>query len=427
MTQTPGGETTRAASSDRYLARFADHTIEHYLESLPGLLIVGPRAVGKTTTAGRHAKTIIRLDKPSEAEPFTADADAALRGLEEPVLIDEWQLVPEVLGAIKRSIDDDMRPGRYIVTGSVRAELSTPTWPGTGRLVRVPMFGLTVREQLERSDRSSLMRKLIEEGTGAHVSVRDAPDLRGYLELALRSGFPDPALRLDSETRRLWLRGYIDQVVTRDIDLIAGRRDANRLRRFLNAYAATTATTVTDVSLARATGINIRTALSYERLLEDLFVVNRIPAWAGNPLKQLTRSAKRYISDPAIAASITRASVTDLMRGSGLLGALVETFGMAQLRAELASIDPTYQIAHLRSAGGRHEVDAVIDLGPNGLIAIELKAASAASRAKHARHLVWMRDELGSRFTIGIVFHTGPRTYELDERILALPLAALWS
>ena len=116
-----------------YRQRLMDPLLAEMLSELPALLLVGPRATGKTTTAARHAKTIVRLDREAEAAAFRADPDAALRDLPEPVLLDEWQTTPEVLGAVKRAVDVDSRPGRYLLAGSVRADLETETWPGTGR------------------------------------------------------------------------------------------------------------------------------------------------------------------------------------------------------------------------------------------------------------------------------------------------------
>ncbi|MBW2263944.1 MAG: AAA family ATPase, partial [Deltaproteobacteria bacterium] len=143
-----------------YKERSADRLISSLCSELPALLIVGPRATGKTTTASRHCATIIRLDQPREATAFRADPDAALRGLEEPVLLDEWQEVPAVLGAVKRAVDADPRPARYLLTGSVRADIDAQTWPGTGRLVRVALFGMTVAEQLGRPGTVPLLDRL---------------------------------------------------------------------------------------------------------------------------------------------------------------------------------------------------------------------------------------------------------------------------
>ena len=93
---------------------------------------------------------MIRLDRPAEAVALRADPDASLRGLAEPILLDEWQAVPEVLGAVKRAVDREPRPGRFLLTGSVRADLEAPTWPGTGRIVRLALTPLTVGERLGR-------------------------------------------------------------------------------------------------------------------------------------------------------------------------------------------------------------------------------------------------------------------------------------
>src|SRR5207247_2563216 len=142
------------------------------------ILVVGPRATGKTTTAARHAATVVRLDQPAEAAAFQADPDAALRGLEEPVLLDEWQAVPGILAAVKRAVDQDPRPGRYLITGSVRAELEGETWPGTGRLLRVPMYGLTARELLGDPTKPAFVDRLVDEGIASLSLPSDKLDLR---------------------------------------------------------------------------------------------------------------------------------------------------------------------------------------------------------------------------------------------------------
>ena len=102
-----------------YVARMADDRLERLFGELPALMLTGPRAAGKTTTARRHARTVVRLDREAEATAFDADPDSALGVLPEPVLLDEWQAVPGVLAAVKRAVDDDPRPGRFLMTGSL--------------------------------------------------------------------------------------------------------------------------------------------------------------------------------------------------------------------------------------------------------------------------------------------------------------------
>ena len=133
---------------ESYVRRLLDGELDELLEQLPALMIVGPRAAGKTTTMRRRAKSVVKLDEPAQAAAFQADADAALRGLDEPVLLDEWQAVPEVFGATRRAVNEDDRPNRFYLTGSVRAELENEAYPGTGRVQRLRMYPLSVREQV---------------------------------------------------------------------------------------------------------------------------------------------------------------------------------------------------------------------------------------------------------------------------------------
>lgn len=409
-----------------YRERAVDRLIGGLLVELPALLLVGPRATGKTTTAARHAATIVRLDRPAEAVAFRADPDAALRGLDEPVLLDEWQAVPEVLGAVKRAIDAAPRPGRYLLTGSVRADLEAPTWPGTGRLVRVPLYPMTVAEQLGRQT-PPLLDRLVR---GEHLAVpRGAPDLRGYLELALRGGFPEAALSLSEATRGRWFESYLDQLLTRDAVEVAGPRDPAKLRRYFEAYALSSAGLVADKTLLEAAGVNARTAAAYEQLLVNLVAVARVPAWASNRLKRLVRAPKRYLVDAALLAAALRLDAGAILRDGDLLGRVLDTFVAAQLRAEVAVAACRPRLFHLRQEQGRHEVDLLAEVvGPGGpgVVGVEVKAG-AAPVADDARHLEWLREQLGPRFVRGIVLHTGPRAYPLADRIVAAPIATLWA
>jgi len=408
---------------DRYRPRVLDNLLTELLRELPAVMITGPRAAGKTTTAARHSADVVHLDRPAEAAAFVADPDAALAERDEPVLLDEWQEVPAVLGAIKRAVDRDSRPGRFLLTGSVRADLRASTWPGTGRLIRVPMYGMNVRELEGRVQERPFLDRL---ATGGELPLPfEPPNLLGYVRLELASGFPEPALRLGPRPTVRWLDGYVDQLVTRDAAGIAPGRDPGRLRRYFEVYALNTAGTVADNTLFEAAGINRKTALAYEQLLTNLFVVDALPAWTSNRLKRLSLGAKRYLIDPALAASVLRLDLRAVLRDGDVLGRLLDTFVVAQLRSELAVCETRPRLYHLREEHGRHEVNVVAELGGSNLLAFEVKADAAPDRDA-ARHLFWLRERLGERFVHGVVLHTGPGAYELGERITALPICALW-
>lgn len=406
-----------------YRPRLVDGLLADLLTELPALFITGPRATGKTTTAARLARSVVRLDREAEAVAFRADPDAALRGLPEPLLLDEWQVVPGVLGAVKRAVDARPDPGRFIVAGSVRGDLDGEVWPGTGRLTRIPLFGMTVREQLGLESFVPFFERVLR---GDLEPARETPDLRGYVELLLRSGFPEPALRLGVAARRRWLESYVDHLLTRDAEQVEGGRDPVRLRRYLEAFALNTAGIVEDQTLFEAAGINRKTALAYERLLVNLLVVDAVPAWTSNRLKRLVLSPKRYVVDPGLAAAVLGVDVDLVMRNGDLLGRLLDTFVAAQLRAELAVTPSRPRLHHVRQQQRRFEVDLLAELAGGRLVGLEIKA-DAAPTADSARHLAALRDRYPDTFVAGLVLHTGPRAYRLGDRLVAVPISTLWA
>lgn len=405
-----------------YRKRLIDQILAQRLAGLPAVMLVGPRATGKTTTAVRHARTVVRMDRPAEAVVFQADPDAALgRDLPEPVLLDEWQMVPEVLGAVKRAVDLDSRPGRFILAGSLHTTLGTPGgWPGVGRVVSLETWPLTVSEQKATATRP-LIERIVR---GADLRPADPGlDIRDYVDLAVMGGFPEVSLVVPRSERRAWLDGYIDGLLIRDV---LGNRNPALFRNFFNAYAANSAGVVTDQKIRESAGINHRTAQAYRQHLLNLMVADELPAWSTNRLKRLARSPKRYLTDSGLLAAALGADSRGVLTHGDLLGRVLETFVVAQIRAEAAAVRGKPVLHHLRSGNGRHEIDLIVEIDAWQVLGIEIKATSAPDRGD-ARHLMWLRDQLGEGFVGGVVLHTGPWPYVIDDRIIAAPISTLWA
>ena len=409
-----------------YLPRLVDGPLVDLFSQLPALLIVGPRATGKTTTARRLARSLVRLDVPAEAAAFRFDADAALRAMPEPVLLDEWQEVPELMGAVRRAVDEASRPGRFLLTGSARARRGSDAWSGIGRVVNVTLHGLSVRERMGRCEGPGILDRLGRADLAQFPVPADPPDLRDYIDLALQGGFPQPVLHLTGTARQAWLDTYVDQLVTRDAEALDGPRDPVLLRRYFEALCVNTAGIVDDKTIYGAAGISRMTAGAYERLLSDLYVFEALPAWTNNRLSRLVKRPKRYMTDPSLVTAALRLDEQAVLRDGNLLGRFIDTFVLSQIRpeVELSTLRP--RLYHLREKDGRHEIDLLAELAGGDVIAIEIKGTAAPTLAD-ARHLTWLRDQLGPRFRAGAVLHTGPRPFALSERVFALPICSLWN
>jgi len=411
-----------------YRERFADFRLSTLLRDAPAVLINGPRACGKTTTARQHAASVVRLDQPAQAAAFKADPDAALRGREEPILLDEWQEVPGVLGAVKRAVDDDPRPGRFILTGSVRTDQENEMWPGTGRLIRLRMYGFTERElrpEGPRNHEPGFLDRLTSNNLAGFQPPPQPPDLRDYIDRAVRGGFPAVALASRSDPAN-WIDSYVEQLLTRDSHQVTKGRDEFKLARYFEVVAACSAGIPEHKTMYDAAGISRPTADVYDSLLADLFIAEQVPAWSDNRLTTLIRAPKRYVVDSSLMAAALDATTDTILGDSDLLGRCIDTFVAAQLRGELATAGGRGRVLHARTKGGREEIDIVVERPGRKVLALEMKASAAPSRAD-AKHLRWLRDQLGDRFVAGAVMHTGPDAFQLDDRIHALPIWAFWA
>jgi predicted AAA+ superfamily ATPase len=413
------------APTQPYVGRLVDPLVTSLLDGLPAVMLVGPRAAGKTTTARRLGAAMLRLDRPADADAVRVDPDAALVTLDEPIVIDEWQLVPEVLGAVKRSVDDDPRPGRFVLTGSTGADLTAAGWPATGRVVRVPLWGLTERELAGGADVRPFVSRLLNDGADGVTLPAEVPDVRGYVELALRGGFPEVARQPSARVRRAWLSSYVDQLVTRDAAPAGVTRDPARLRRYLHAAAASTAGIAEHKTLYDAAGVNRLTALAYDDLLQAVFVTEHVPAWASSRLGRLVGTPKRYMTDPALVGALLGLDGRSVLRDVDVLGRMIDTLVASQLRPELPVCEESPALFHVRDANGRHEVDLLVEAADGRVVGFEVKA-HASPPPGAGRHLAWLRDKVGDRFVLGVVFHSGPRPYRIDDRIVALPICSIW-
>lgn len=391
-------------------------------------MISGARAVGKTTTAKAFAASFVSLDEPSVREPFLANPDVVLKTYQEPVLLDEWQLVPELLGAVKRAVDADSSPGRFILAGSAAPSAGVTQWAGTGRVVDMNMYPLTQSEiksadHDELRNRGDFFQSMLDgrslEGRADHVSNEN---IENYVQAILTSGFPFLNSReFDNPSRVDWLESYLGSLTGRDILDVQARVHSASFDRYVRAYVAVAGTYATEQTLLEAASISRTTATTYHDLLKRLYFAQEVLSFENNELSRISKSVKHMVLDASFLGSTTN----DFLHNGTLLGRALEVFVYMQL-IPISRLRPNrFRINQLRRLNNGSEVDFVLELSSGGVVAIEVKANSTSTQ-KDARHLIQLRKQLGDRFIAGLVLNSSRGVKQLDHRIYAAPISCLW-
>jgi len=419
-----------------YLHRCVDDELDELLQALPAVALEGPKAVGKTETALRRAKTVHRLDDPGQRALAEADPGRLVHG-DRPILFDEWQRVPEVWDIVRRAVDEDATPGQFLLTGSA-APTTSPTHSGAGRIVTLRMRPLSLTERGGDSPAISL-RSLLE---GQHPDIGGTTEfsLADYATEIVASGLP--GLRdLSGRALRAQLNGYLSRIVDSDFEELGHRvRKPQTLRRWMAAYAAATATTATFETIrAAATGGEgdkpaKTTTLPYRDVLERLWIVEEVPAWlpTRSHISRLSQPPKHHLADPALAARLLGVGEDALLEGrepsprvprdGTLLGHLFESLVTLGVRTYAQAAEA--RVRHLRTKDGRQEVDLIVERADQRIVAIEVKL-NRTVKDDDTRALLWLKERLGEDLLDAVIVNTGPDAYRRKDGIAVVPATLL--
>jgi predicted AAA+ superfamily ATPase len=420
----------------KYLSRVAEGELTELFSCLAAVCIEGPKGVGKTETAKRFAKTVRELDDPAVQAIAGADVQHLLIG-DKPILLDEWQRVPSIWDAVRRSVDANAAPKQFLLTGSASPSIA-PTHSGAGRIVTMRMRPLALSER-KVADPSVRFSDLIN-GKRPHVTGDTTFGLAGYVQEIVRSGFPGMR-HLSGRPLRAQLDGYVMRIVDRDFqEQGLNVRNPDGLRRWMAAYAAATATTASFETIRDAStgGLGNKPAKStvqpYREILERLWILDDVPAWipTKNHLNGLSQPPKHHLADPALAVRLlgldedallnAKESPHPIPRDGTLLGSLFESLVTLSIRVLAQACEAT--VKHLRTNSGLHEVDLIIERPDQKILAIEVKL-SASIHDDDVKNLHWLQEKIGDDLLDMIVINTGPKAYRRKDGIAVIPAALL--
>lgn len=421
---------------ETYHRRIIDAELDELLPGLAAIAVEGAKGVGKTATASQRARTVHALDDPAQRAIANADP-ARLLDDPPPVLIDEWQQLPETWDLVRRAVDAGAAPGTFLLIGSASPE-GSGTHSGAARIPTVRMRPLSLAERVSEPSTVSLGELL--HGSKPQIGGNTRVRLKAYTEEILASGFP--GLRaLSGRALRAQLDGYLARIVDRDFpELGHSVRNPAALRRWMTAYAAASSTTtqfekIRDAATSGEGDKPSKTAtLPYRDALERLWILDAVPAWlpSRNRLSRLTGAPKHQLVDPALAARLLGATVEGLLdnqelgppipRDGTLLGALFESLVTLSVRIYAQAAEAT--VGHLRTFGGEHEIDLVVQRADGRVVAVEVKLARTVEE-RDLRHLHWLAGELGDDLLDSMIITTGEDAYRRADGIAVVPAALL--
>ena len=398
--------------------------VEAALADTRVVLISGPRQAGKTTLArmfsGRD-RPYITLDDAGTLNAAKADPTGFIRGIKRAV-IDEVQRAPDLMLAIKASVDDDQEPGRFLLTGSANlATIPAIADSLAGRMAVIPLLPFAQAEI--RSSPGLMLDRLF---AGEEPAIKGEVVLgKELMSMVLAGGYPEALRRTTSARRVSWLEDYVSLILDRDVRDIANIDQLDRLPRLMNILAEHAGQLINNSSFGSALGLSGVTAQKYIAILERLFLIKTLVPWSNNRLSRLVKTPKLHFIDTGLLAALREDELARLTDDRTRFGALLESFVVSELMKLASWSERRVSFSHYRTKD-LDEVDVVIEDRRGRIIGIEVKA-SATVKTDDFRGLRQLQAAVGDRFVRGLVLHDHDRITPFAERLQAAPLSILWS
>lgn len=403
--------------------RLVGPRIEEALSDTPVVLVVGPRRAGKTTAVrrlGGEARTYLTLDDQTTLDAASEDPVGFVRALDR-CTIDEVQRVPELLLAIKRSVDQDYRPGRFLLTGSANV-LTLPRVADSlaGRMETIQMLPLARVET--QGTAPTFVERLF---AGEFASLPNADFGEELVRIVLTGGFPEAVARTSERRRQDWARSYLEAVLGRDLREIAETELLTDLSRFVRLLAHHDAQLTNFSEIGRDLGVNYKTSQRYVGLLERIYLVTLLQPWHTNAIKRIIKTPKLHFVDSGILAAARGLTIERAIADRATFGAVLETFVVGEVAKLLGGTNVRASRYHFRDHAGR-EVDLVLERDDGTIAGIEIKASATVGAGDFAG-LRTLAEASGDRFASGVVLYDSDTVVPFGDRLAAVPLSSLWN
>lgn len=405
--------------------------IKQSLANFPAVLLIGARQSGKSTVAESLVdegllQHYFTLDDVSILEAVKTDPDDFLSTITVPVALDEIQRAPDLMRALKLTIDGNRRAGRFLLTGSANI-LSYPQVAESlaGRMNVIHLEGFSASELAGREQASSFLHDILagNDLTTLLSQWREKDHQNPVMnkemaeKLIFYGGYPDVALKADPYFSQRWFGSYLTAYIEKDVRDLARLSDVVSYGKLMRFSGLRTGTQINVSNLAVGCGLDQRTVMRYLELLEITFQINQLQPWHRNTRKRLVKTPKLYINDSGLACFLAGLDTPAQLQKSPFAGALVETWVWSEFRKQLV-FEPAVQASYYRTHQG-HEVDFVFEKGDH-CCGVEVKWAQSVSLSDF-KGLKDMQEALGKN-TLGILLYMGQELIPFSASLVAVPM-----
>lgn len=405
--------------------RFALDAVRTSLSDTRVVLIVGPRQSGKSTLVTSLAgstRTYLTLDDPATLSSAQSDPKGFIRGLSSAT-IDEIQRAPELLLAIKESVDADQRPGRFLLTGSANI-MSLPTIADSlaGRMEVITLLPLS------RSEIIGKKPTFIELAFDGRTAPAKSPIVGDELvDIVLSGGYPEVLSRSAPARRNKWCLDYIDAIIKRDVRDVAEVSRLGDMPRLMRMFAHHTAQITNYAEIGKSLTMDRKTVQRYLDIFSALYLTRSIEPWHNNQISRLSKSPKLHFLDSGLLASLRGATADTIRADRTSFGPLLETFVFGEILKQVGWLtERGILIHHFRTTTNKpDEVDFVLEDNKRRIVGVEVKASATAS-ANDFNGIRKLSETTKSRFSAGIVLYDGDKVLPFGDKMFAVPVSNLW-
>jgi predicted AAA+ superfamily ATPase len=401
--------------------RHLDGLLRESLQDTPAVLVNGPRQCGKTTLVRQFEGEMayFSLDDPALLAAVRADPLGFVKRLDRAI-IDEVQRAPQLLMALKLVIDQDRRPGRFLLTGSANL-MALPQIADSlaGRVEILTLLPLS-HSELARRPNTFLSQARAQTWTLMPPSALAPVDMT---QQVLAGGYPEMQQRTTPARRQAWARAYMTTLIERDIQDIAQIDQTSQVPQLLSIAAELSGQLMNLSQIGGQINLNAKTVDKYLGILEKLFLVRHLPAWSRNELSRLIKTPKIHFLDAGLQSTLTRLTPELVVTQRTRFGATLETWVFGELLKLLSITPETWFLSHYRDKD-QVEVDFVLESPLREIIGIEVKAA-ASVQLSDFKGLRRLREIVGPQFVTGIVLYDGTQALPFGDGLWAVPLNQL--